>query len=217
MNIKGIIVCSIVILTSAVFLESCSAAMPNIGEVKEQVVDYYHSGKYETELNKVIDKAITGFDNIKTIDSSLVVFDIDETALSNYSFDESIDFGFVPDLWKKWIDDAKAPATDGVKRLYDFLVKKGFKVAFVTGRMEEYYTPTYKNLLNAGYAKFDTLIVRNPSENNLTALDYKSKKRVELTNKGYNVVGDVGDQYSDLEGPDHGIQVKIPNYMYIIK
>jgi acid phosphatase len=217
MGTKEIITRCFLLLAGTVIMESCSAALPNIGEVKEEVTNYYHSGKYEAELNNVVDKAIAEFDKVTPAESSLVVFDIDETALSNYSFDESIDFGFVPDLWVKWINDAKAPATDGVKRLYDFLIKKGFKVAFVTGRMENIYAPTYKNLLNAGYVKFDTLIVRNPSENNLTALDYKSKKRVELTNKGYNVVGNVGDQYSDLEGPDHGIQVKIPNYMYIIK
>jgi len=217
MNIKEKITGCIVILAIAVVMESCSTTLPNIGEVKEEVTNYYNSGKYEKELNDVIDKAIAKFGNIKPNDSSLVVFDIDETALSNYPFDERIDFGYVPDLWKKWVDDAKAPALDGVKRFYDFLIKKGFKVAFISGRTEDFYKPTYKNLLYAGYTKFDTLIVRNASEKSLTALEYKSKKRVELTNKGYNIVGDIGDQYSDLDGPYHGIQIKIPNYVYIIR
>jgi acid phosphatase len=217
MGTKEILTRCLLLLACAVIMESCSAALPNIGEVKEEVISYYHSGKYEAELNNVVDKAIAEFDKVTPAEKSLVVFDIDETALSNYSFDESIDFGYVPDLWHKWVDSAKAPATGGVKRLYDFLIKKGFKVAFVTGRSENIYAPTYKNLKYAGYTIFDTLIVRNASEKNLTALDYKSKKRVELTEKGFNIAGDVGDQYSDLEGPDHGIQVKIPNYVYIIK
>jgi acid phosphatase len=207
-----------IIIIAAVFaVESCSSSIPNISDVKEEVINYYQSGKYEAELNGVIDDAIAKFDNVNAADNSLVVFDIDETALSNYSFDKGIDFGFVPGLWEKWVDSAKAPAIDGVKRLYDFLIKKGFKVVFVTGRSEHNYTSTYKNLVNAGYTIFDTLIVRNASEKNLTALEYKSKKRVELTEKGYNIIGDIGDQYSDLDGPDHGIQVKIPNYTYILK
>ncbi len=217
MNIKGKITAFIVILAASTVVESCSSTLPNIGEVKEEVVNYYSSGKYGTELNNVIDNAIAKFDNVEAAYNSLVVFDIDETALSNYSFDEGIDFGFVPGLWEQWIDSAKVPAIDGVKRLYEFLIKKGFKVVFVTGRSEHNYTPTYKNLLYAGYTIFDTLIVRSASEKKLTALEYKSKKRVELTKKGYNIVGDIGDQYSDLEGPYHGIRVKIPNYTYIIR
>lgn len=217
MTLKNGIIRILIILGILFTLESCAATIPNISDVKNEVINYYHSGKYEIELNNVIDNAIAKFDKVPVTDSSLVVFDIDETALSNYSFDESIDFGFVPDLWNKWVDSAKAPAVPGVKRFYDFLIKKGFRVAFVTGRGEAFYAPTYKNLLSAGYAKFDTLIVRTKSEKNLTALEYKSKKRVELTKKGYSISGDIGDQYSDLEGPDHGIQIKIPNYTYTIK
>ncbi len=75
---------------------------------------------------------------------------------------------------------------------------------------------TYQNLINAGYIKFDTLIVRGQDEYKITAAEYKSHKRNELTKNGYNIVGDVGDQQSDLSGQFHGIQVKIPNYQYII-
>jgi acid phosphatase len=217
MKLKEKLTVFIIILTAPVTFYSCSSTLPNLGLVKEQVVNYYHSGKYEEDLNSVIDKAISKFENVNVSNSSTVVFDIDETVLSNYSFDESIGFGDVPNLWLKWADSAKAPAIDGVKKLYDLLIKKGCKIVFLTGRSQNIYAKTYKNLLYAGYTKFDTLITRNPSEYKLTALVYKSKKRVELTKKGYDIIGDVGDQYSDLEGPYHGIQVKIPNYIYIIK
>lgn len=208
---------AVLFMLTAMYLQACSSSLPNLGDVKEQIANYYQSGRYEAELNKAADKAIAEFDNITASDSSLVVFDIDETALSNYEYEKDVDFGYTSDSWESWLNDTKAPAIDGVKRLYDFLINKGFKVAFVTGRTENFYTSTYDNLINAGYAKFDTLIVRSSSEDTLSALEYKSKKRVELTQKGYNIVGDVGDQYSDLDGPDHGIQVKIPNYMYLIK
>jgi len=47
-------------------------------------------------------------------------------------------------------------------------------------------------------------------------LDSKVKK-TELTNQGYEIVGTVGDQWTDLNGPYSGIQIKLPNYLYEIK
>ena len=48
----------------------------------------------------------------------------------------------------------------------------------------------------------------------MKSFEFKSAKRVELIELGYEIIGTVGDQWSDLEGPHHGIQVKIPNYLY---
>ncbi|MFB3057197.1 MAG: HAD family acid phosphatase [Ignavibacteriaceae bacterium] len=48
----------------------------------------------------------------------------------------------------------------------------------------------------------------------MKSVDFKSTKRVELVQMGYEIIGTVGDQWSDFEGPYHGIQVKIPNYLY---
>ena len=45
----------------------------------------------------------------------------------------------------------------------------------------------------------------------------KSSKRKELVERGYDIIGTVGDQRSDIDGPYSGIQVKIPNYLYLIE
>jgi hypothetical protein len=74
-----------------------------------------------------------------------------------------------------------------------------------------------KNLDEVGYTEFDTLIVKDKKYYGIAALKFKSDKRTELTEKGYVIAGTVGDQWSDLEGPYHGIQVKIPDYQYFIK
>jgi len=63
---------------------------------------------------------------------------------------------------------------------------------------------------------FDTLIAQREHEYKLSATEFKSSKRVELIEMGYEIIGTVGDQWSDLDGPHHGIQVKIPNYLYQI-
>ena len=79
------------------------------------------------------------------------------------------------------------------------------------------YEVTYGNLVKEGYITFDTLITQREHEYKLKAAEFKSAKRTELTEKGYDIIGTVGDQWSDLEGEYHGIQVKIPNYLYLIE
>ena len=207
------------IFASAVIfiIQACSSTLINLSIAKDEIINYHESGKYDEEASEIADKAINEFKNIDAKNNSTIIFDIDETALSNYEYHKKYDFGYIPDLWDEWINEAKAPAIKGVKHLYDFLISKGFRIVFLTGRKDYQYEPTYKNLINAGYKKFDTLIVRTPPEYETSAADYKSKKRTELVQHGYDIVGDVGDQYSDFTGPFHGIQVKIPNYQYIVK
>lgn len=166
---------------------------------------------------EVVDDAINKFKSIKPDDSTTVVFDIDDTVLSYYELDKETSFGYVPELWDKWIDNATVPAIPQVKKLYDFLINGGFRIIFLSGRKDYNYAGTIRNLNSAGYTKFDTLIVRNKNEYELTSLAFKSVKREKLNARGYKIVGTVGDQWSDLKGPHHGIQVKIPNYIYSIE
>lgn len=201
-------------------LTGCAAQqnyLVNLSFVKEAVIDYQENGGFHRDAAKAVDEAMKKFDKIIPENNSAVVFDIDETVLSNYSFNKEWDFGFIEKYWDMWVDSAKAPAVTEVQNLYNYLVKRGFKIIFISGRKNYQYDPTKKNLISAGYKNFDTLIVRQPSEYNQTALEFKSEKRTELSSKGYEIVGTVGDQWSDLDGPFHGIQVKIPDYQYYIK
>ena len=202
---------------SLLLIYSCSTKLTNLDFAKEEIAAYYESGKYDMEVAGVISDAIKEFESVKVEDSTAVIFDVDETALSNYETTKETDFGYVPEIWNRWIEEARAPAIKGVKNLYEFLAGKGIKIIFITGRKDFQYTPTLNNLHSAGYASFDTLIVRMHGEYNLGAVEFKSKKREELTARGYKIAGTVGDQWSDLKGGYHGIQIKIPNYLYYIK
>ncbi len=210
----------LILLVAVILFQSCATVPVNLATVKEQLIKYHNSGEYDKALNGVIkdaeDEFNLLFDKQAVKSNDAVVFDIDETALSNYEFNKEIGFGYSKTLWDEWIDSAKAPAIQQVKNLYDYLLKNNVKIIFITGRKKHQYNSTYKNLKSVGYTSFDTLITRQPSEFGMTAIDYKSRVRVELAHSGYNIIGDVGDQWSDLRGPYHGIQVKIPNYQYII-
>ncbi|MCH7724725.1 MAG: HAD family acid phosphatase [Bacteroidetes bacterium] len=203
-------------IAAALQLIGCSDKPVNLSVARELVKEYYESGKFDKELNEVISRAKDEFSAVEFTEKSVVIFDVDETALNNYGLAELMGFGYVYEMNKKWNRELKAPAIPQVKELYEYLIAKGSKVIFLTGRNIPEYEVTYKNLKREGYAVFDTLITRRENEYKLTATEFKSSKRVELIEMGYEIIGTVGDQWSDLEGAHYGIQVKIPNYLYQI-
>jgi acid phosphatase len=208
------------VILFAISFSACSTEqqyLVNLSFVKNAVIDYQENGGFHKDAAETIDNAKKEFDKITPGKKSAVIFDVDETSLSNYPFNKEWDFGYVQKYWDKWVDSAKAPAIPEVFDLYKYLVNRGFKIIFLTGRKDYQYYATMGNLIKVGYEKFDTLIVKDKNYYDSLAVKFKSGKRTELTAKGYNIVGTVGDQWSDLEGPYHGIQVKIQDYQYFIK
>lgn len=205
-------------LTLTLLFFSCATEKPvNLSVTREEVKQYYESGKFNEELSKVIDEAKEKFSKVNFRENSVVIFDVDETALDNYGLAEQMGFGYVYEMNKKWNAEMKAPAIPQVKELYDFLLSKGAKIIFLTGRNFPEYEATYENLKKADYTVFDTLITQIGDEKKMKAREFKSGKRIWLTEQGYEIIGTVGDQWSDLEGEYHGVQVKIPNYLYLIE
>ncbi|MGE5429759.1 MAG: HAD family acid phosphatase [Syntrophomonadaceae bacterium] len=215
-NVRTIRYFPFIIIAALIAGCSSSPKLMNLETAKNEVGLYYESGQYDKDVQEVVEGAIKDFDDVKVKDSSAVVFDIDETVLSNYPHIKSVGFGFVGDLWNRWILEGKAPAIEGVKNLYNYLVERKFHILFVTGRTRAQYEATYRNLKEAGYTKFDTLIVRSDSMLKAPAENYKSIERIVLTNMGYRIEGCVGDQWSDLKGAYTGIKVKLPNFLYIV-
>lgn len=201
---------------SFLFITSCSEQEKpeNLTTARKEVKEYYESGRFYTEVENIVKKAEKEFDKIKVKNNSAVVFDVDETALDNYELAKSMGFGYVYKMNKEWNAEMKSPALKPVKELYDYLLAKDVHIVFLTGRNFPEYEVTYQNLKNVGYTVFDTLITQIGDETKMKSRNFKSSKRVFLTKKGYDIIGTVGDQWSDLKGKDHGIQVKIPNYLY---
>jgi len=207
----------LIFIATFTFVSCSSNQIINLRTAKDIVKDYYESGKYDEELTEVVNDAKKKFDKVEVESNSAVIFDVDETALNNYGLAKMMDFGYVYDLNKKWNEELKATAFKPVKDLYDYLLNKGFKIVFLTGRNSNEYDVTYKNLIKEGYTEFDTLITQSKEDQKLKSQEFKSKIRTELTNKGYQIVGTVGDQWTDLNGPYSGIQIKLPNYLYEVK
>lgn len=205
-------------LIFAFTLWNCSSnQIANLRTSKDIVKNYYESGGYDLELDEVIADAKQKFSQVEIKENSVVIFDVDETVLNNYGLAKQMDFGYVYDLNKKWNEELKAPAIKQTQDLYFYLLNRGFKIIFLTGRNSNEYDVTYKNLIQTGYTVFDTLITQREDEQNLKTQQFKSSKRTELAAQGYEIVGNIGDQWTDLNGPYSGIQIKIPNYLYEIK
>lgn len=201
----------------AVFQLSCSPALVNLDTAKDEVALYYESGQYEKELTKIVNDAKEKFSIVEVIPNSAVVLDIDETALDNYEAIKKIGFGYERGYWDEWLEKAEAPAIPQVKELYDFLLQKGFKIIFITGKKDYQYNATYKNMKSVGYTEFDTIITRSKDDYKIKSAKYKSQKRKELAEKGYVITGCIGDQLTDCEGQNCGIVFKLPNYLYLVE
>lgn len=102
--------------------------------------------------------------------------------------------------------------------LYRLARQKGYQVFFITGRAD---TPanrriTEDNLRKAGYDNWKALYLKPVTYNQLSVVPYKSGARKKITEAGFRIVLNVGDQYSDLEGGYSERVLKLPNPFYFI-
>jgi predicted secreted acid phosphatase len=143
-----------------------------------------------------------------------IVFDVDETALSNYSAIDADNFTFG--------DHSKAEATDEVGKaippslaLYKLAQKKGIATFFITGRGEAVRDHTAHNLQREGFTGYNALVLK-PTGFTGTTVDYKAGARKAIEDQGYRIVASVGDQYSDLAGGHEAAAFKLPNPFYFL-
>lgn len=177
--------------------------------------------------------------------ASIVVFDIDETVLSNLEVMVELDFGYEKDTWSEWVEEAAAPALQPIADAYAALWHRGYTVAFVTGRHSVHRNATERNLQTAGlgdacaadaprcgsgsaaqqgeapaqpcYAK---LVLRETADepDEEYASTYKTRARAALAAEfSATVAATVGDQFSDLTGTDASVKAfKMPNPFYVV-
>ncbi|KAK9266694.1 hypothetical protein L1049_020443 [Liquidambar formosana] len=191
-------------------------------ECAEYVKDYITSRAYAIDLNRVSKEAGLYARSIELggDGKDVWVFDVDETLLSHVPYYAEHGYGlevFDSAKFDKWVDKAMAPAIESSLELYEEVLSLGFKVFLLTGRSEKQRDVTVENLMNAGFRNWDKLILRASDDHGKLATIYKSEKRIEMVNDGYRILGNSGDQWSDLLGsPMSARSFKLPNPMYYI-
>ncbi|PNT77475.1 hypothetical protein BRADI_1g63390v3 [Brachypodium distachyon] len=187
------------------------------------VTGYMTRGQYGRDLDGVMDQVSAYVDQITPpADDGLDawVLDIDDTCLSNLFYYEAKRFGaYDPLAFKTWASQGACPGIPAVLRLFATLRDKGFKVFLLSGRDEETLgSCTTENLESQGFSGYERLMMRTPEYRGQPSSVFKSAMRKQLAEEeGYRIRGNVGDQWSDLQGENVGDRVfKIPNPMYFV-
>lgn len=191
----------------------------NVGTLKERIKHYFSSGTYDAAVSCVASELINYLQSlIPVCDQKLaIVFDIDETCLSNSDFIFQNDFGYNRYRFRAWEMLGKAKAIKPMHAAYQFAIDNGFAVFFLTGRREALRGPTKQNLIREGFKHWTHLYCKPNSYSGYSAIDYKQKARADIVKQGYRIIANVGDQASDLSGEYPGERrFSMPNPLYMI-
>ena len=123
-----------------------------------------------------------------------IVFDIDNTTLET-------DFGF----------HFPQPANKPVLNVAQYAQEHGVSLFFVTARPGIIYAPTEWNLEHDGY-DVSGLYVRGFFDLFKDVAAYKTAQRVDIENKGYDIIANIGNSATDLSGGHADKTFKLPDY-----
>jgi len=207
----------------AVVLAGCATAPVsreprNLQLAKDEVRAYVAGGGYARDVAAVAVEARGWLEQraIRGGGRLAVVFDIDETLLSNLPSMEELDFGYVPAEWQRWVEQAKAPALEPVRALFRRARELGLETLVITGRRETERDATIRNLAAVGCDDFTVLVCRTGSDRS-GAADFKTAARARLAAEGRVIVANIGDQESDLVGGYAERTFKLPGPFYLIR
>jgi hypothetical protein len=153
-----------------------------------------------------------------------IVLDVDDTTLNTFNYEIFSNFVFNPTTNATFVNSAAFPAVFGMPTLAGWATSHGIAVFFITGRPETQRPGTELNLTNVGYSvtsdhlflKDQTLPWLTSCTPTCTTTQYKTLTRQHLESLGFEIVGNFGDQFSDLVGGFADLTFKVPNPMYFI-
>lgn len=190
----------------------------NLTVVKQEIAAYLDSGRYDAAISAAAAPALAWVHQRAQSGGSrlAIVFDLDETLLSNLRHMRTMDFGYVPALWEGWVAEADAPVLAPVAAVYRAARERGVAVFFLTGRREATRADTARNLVATGLGDYAALHCK-PDGFAGTTEAFKTATRRQLTAEGWTIIANVGDQASDLAGGFAERTFKLPNPFYRTK
>ena len=201
-------------------LSAVRAEPQNLTRLKEEIATYIDSGAYHREIAQVATQAQAWLEQRvaqrKPGERLIVIFDLDETLLSNLPSMRPLDFGYVPDVWDAWVHAGRAPAIAPILGVYSAARRLGFAIVLLTGREERYRTGTEKNLRAIGCDAYAALILKPDADTETTGA-FKLAARRRLAADGSTIVANIGDQESDFEGGESERNFKLPDPFYLTK
>lgn len=211
---------------------------PNLAVARYHLEDYYDctgdSGCYwadidaqdrraEAELDRLLAEHHATTPEQARAQRLALVLDIDETSLTSYCEEKREDFGYIPEMFERWIVSPEASIPiPGTLRLFEHARSAGVAVFFITGRpgpgtANDQTAATERNLRTAGYRDWAGLTLHGTEYPMHDTTAYKAAARAAIAARGYRILLNVGDQWSDLDGaPQAEESVKLPNPFYYL-
>jgi predicted secreted acid phosphatase len=218
------------------------AGIPNIDSVKSTIRKYYNadstgianktSSPYITELHQIEAATLASLPTVDPAAKKALVFDADDTTLWTYDMeDNAMHFNFDPVLQaNEWVFPERFPAVPGMVDFVDAVAAKGYAIFGITGRRFVQEDATIGNLEKVGFTQFDAdnfYTKWDGADSNkpsyvtcvaaCTTVEYKANTRKHIEQDlGYDIVLNVGDQFSDLQGGYADAALKLPNPTYYL-
>jgi predicted secreted acid phosphatase len=192
--------------------------VPNLDAIKSAIISYYDSGRHDSDV-ATVDANMQAYVDRRLrsgVRKPAVVFDIDDTALSTYTYERKHDFCFDDASWSEWERDDRFPAIVPTLRLAQHLAREHVAIFFVTGRRVPERATTIHELALAGYPSGTGYYLRPVDDRAKSVIPFKSAARAKIAALGYDIVASVGDQWSDLRGGYAERLFKLPNPMYFL-
>lgn len=195
------------------------------------------SSPYATEMKKIVRRQMRTLKTryraaVHNGDKPSLVFDADDTTLLTYEMEAGeMHFHFDSKVQDQWVQDKKFSATPGMVDLVNRAAKMGYKIIGITGRDDDQKDATLKNLKKLGYHGFSKKHFytkwtgkrdsQQPdyihcAKKKCSTVEFKAQTRKHIEHQGYRIVGNWGDQWSDLKGRHADHAVKLPNPMYYL-
>jgi hypothetical protein len=172
-----------------------------------------------------------------------ILLDVDDTALATWNYEVASNWDYNPTTNGEYVTDQKFPAVPGMVGLVKAAKARGYAVFFLTGRGAAQEAATLGNLTDdgvgkdAGYpvptdpdgagtedglytkpalADYPAYLTKACGGDACTTIEYKSATRKHIESLGYDIVANLGDQYSDLKGGAADKTFKVPNPNYYL-
>lgn len=188
---------------------------------KVQLTRYHDSGQYYHDLSSVIKKA-TYYLQFRIVQNQRVshhrklaiVMDVDETALSNYNNLLKLDFSVDAKKMKMIERKANDPSIPFTLALFNYAKEHDVTIFFITSRDQTLKEATKLNLSHAGYQDWDVIYFKPSNYHKMSTQPYYASKRSEVTDHGYDIIMNIGNQNRSLTGGNSDTTFKLPNPFY---
>ena len=154
--------------------------------------------QWQSDVTAVTTPALAYIEQRVADDSSTskdaIVLDIDNTSLASYFF-----------------SSYPTPADPPVLAIAQYAEAHGVKVFFVSARPDLIDPITEYNLKAVGYP-VDGLYSRNPIQLLESIQTFKTAEREDLESDGWDIIANIGNNWSDLDGGYADSTWKLPDY-----